>query len=190
MAGVDQRLEVRVASVAAGLAPDEDAHVAGLQRGPRRRELVEVVAHRLHEWQADPARSWRQRWRRTVRLPFPTVTCGGWKRQTGQPSRGDRGHDRRHVQQKLAQIEVHRASDPAADDPGRTRGRTERAVRRSWRPVRSRRPDAARLAPTDCQGIGAAVSDFGIVQMTVELPLLHALLGRAHGCPPSIAGLR
>ena len=78
-AGVDQRLQISIAPVAAGLAPDEDAHVAGSQRGPWCRELAEVVAHRLHEWQADPARTWRQRWKRTARLPFPTVTCGGWR---------------------------------------------------------------------------------------------------------------
>jgi hypothetical protein len=33
--------------VAAGFAPDEDAHVAGSQRGPRRWELVQIIA-RLH----------------------------------------------------------------------------------------------------------------------------------------------
>jgi hypothetical protein len=46
-AGIDQRLQVRVPLMAAGFAPDEDADIVRLQRGPRCRQHVEIVAHRV-----------------------------------------------------------------------------------------------------------------------------------------------
>ena len=46
-ARVDQALQIGIAPMAAGLAPHQDADIAGAQRGSWRRQFVVVGAHSL-----------------------------------------------------------------------------------------------------------------------------------------------